>query len=110
MIPQDKLAELAATLESDRERIERELDAMKNSDFGDTPGQDDEDADEVEEMSNKLATLQLLERRLLDINDALERIGAGAYGICTRCGQEISIELLTGNPESSLCKGCKAAL
>jgi DnaK suppressor protein len=109
MIPQDKLIELAELLKSDCERIQKELASLKNDDFGDAPGMDNEDADETEEAANTSTTIQVLERRLLDIEDALERITAGAYGICTRCHGDISVELLEAAPESSLCKGCKAA-
>ena len=108
MIPQDKLTELSKLLEQDRDRIEKKLVALRSDDFGDTPGSDNEDADEVEEMSNTLTTIQVLERRLLDIKDALERIAIGTYGSCTRCHGEISVELLEADPESSLCKDCKA--
>lgn len=108
MVPQDKLTELAKLLEQDGDRIEKKLAVLRSGDFGDAPGLDNEDADEAEEMSNTLATIQVLERRLLDIKDALERIAIGTYGSCTRCHGEISVELLEADPESSLCKGCKA--
>jgi RNA polymerase-binding transcription factor DksA len=109
MIPKEKLAELAKLLKQDGDRIEKELEVLKNDEFGDTPGLDNEEADEVEEMSNTLATVQVLERRLLDIKDALARITAGTYGSCIRCHKEISLELLKADPESGLCKDCKAA-
>jgi DnaK suppressor protein len=108
MLQQDKLAELSKTLEQDRDRIKNELKGLKNDDFGDAPGLDNESADEVEEQSNTLTTVQVLERRLLDIEDALERITAGTYGFCNRCHGEISTELLEVDPESGLCKDCKA--
>jgi len=108
MIPQEKLAELSRLLEQDKERLEKELEVLKNDEFGDTPGMDNEEADETEEVSNTLITVQTLERRLIDIKDALARITAGTYGFCIRCHEAISLELLEADPESSLCKSCKA--
>ncbi len=108
MIPQEKLAELSKFLEQDKDRIEKELGVLKNDEFGDAPGMDNEEADETEEMSNTLTTVQVLERRLIDIKDALARIAAGTYGFCIRCHEAISLELLEADPESSLCKNCKA--
>ena len=96
-------------LKGDRDRLEKEVAALKNDEFGDAPGMDNEEADETEEMANTLTTVQTLERRLIDIKDALARIEAGTYGICTRCHQPISLELLEADPESGLCKDCKAA-
>jgi RNA polymerase-binding transcription factor DksA len=32
----------------------------------------------------------------------------GEYGICTRCGEEISPERLEAVPEAPLCKTCAA--
>ena len=109
MIPKEELAELAELLEKDRERLEQELATLRNDEFGDAPGMDNEEADETEELSNTLTTVKVLERRLVDIKDALARIAAGTYGICTRCHQPISLELLEADPESGLCKDCKAA-
>lgn len=107
MVSKDTLKKISNLLKEDKERLEENLEALKNMDFGDAPGQDNEEADETEEMSNKLATIHLLERRLHNIEDALDRIKAGTYGACIRCGGEISEEILKINPESSLCKNCK---
>ncbi|MDD5710589.1 MAG: TraR/DksA C4-type zinc finger protein [Candidatus Colwellbacteria bacterium] len=108
MIRQEKLKELARLLKQDRDRIKKELATLKNDEFGDTPGLDNEEADETEEASNTLATVQVLEERLLDIEAAIKRIDDGTYGHCTQCRTEISDELLEAMPESSLCKDCKA--
>jgi DnaK suppressor protein len=48
------------------------------------------------------------ERKLISkINEALERIDAGTYGICEECGEEISEKRLTARPVTTLCIDCK---
>ena len=41
------------------------------------------------------------------INEALERIDDGTYGICESCGDKISIERLKARPVTTLCIECK---
>lgn len=44
------------------------------------------------------------------VNQALERIREGTYGICVRCGREISEERLEAIPTASLCLSCQQEL
>lgn len=45
---------------------------------------------------------------LRSIESALGRIGAGSYGICQSCGNEIPEERLEAIPETPLCIDCQA--
>lgn len=58
--------------------------------------------DVVNELSD---SLQL---KLSEIRHALKRIDDGSYGICSSCGESISIERLDAIPHTSLCKECMA--
>lgn len=44
---------------------------------------------------------------LADINEALEKIEIGQYGICSSCGVEIPTERLVAIPTATLCVPCK---
>jgi len=44
---------------------------------------------------------------LSQIDAALERMEAGTYGICKRCGAEIPVERLEAVPAAELCITCK---
>ena len=68
----------------------------------------DEEADEAEEMTTNFALRAGLKGRLNAVNKALEKIEKGEYGKCEKCGGEISGEVLEVDPESELCKTCKA--
>jgi DnaK suppressor protein len=55
-------------------------------------------------------TLRLREREqklLKKIDEALERIANGTFGICESCGEEISLKRLEARPVTTLCIECK---
>jgi RNA polymerase-binding transcription factor DksA len=53
-----------------------------------------------------LALREDMEQRLVQLRDALERLGEGDYGICESCGQPIDPERLEVLPSTSLCIKC----
>jgi DnaK suppressor protein len=55
-------------------------------------------------------TLRLKEREqklIKKIDEALERLTAGTYGICERCGGDIPYKRLKARPVTTLCIECK---
>jgi RNA polymerase-binding protein DksA len=48
-------------------------------------------------------------RRLIAVDQALERLNKGRYGICESCGQAIPAARLKAMPDASLCVDCKSA-
>lgn len=44
---------------------------------------------------------------LTDIDDALDRIKDGEYGICIECGEEIGTKRLEVRPQAKYCIDCK---
>lgn len=88
-----------AELESRLDRIEDELDQPAEKDWEDAAtGRED---DEVLE-SMGAAGLHEMEM----IRAALARIASGDYGLCTKCGAEISAERLNVLPETPFCRNC----
>jgi DnaK suppressor protein len=48
------------------------------------------------------------ERKLLSkIEEALERVAEGEFGICEDCGEEIGLKRLEARPVTTLCIDCK---
>ena len=64
-------------------------------------------ASEVFERSKDFALRENAMHIIVAINDALEKIGKGTYGICDLCGNEISPERLEAVPYTTLCTRCK---
>lgn len=75
--------------------------------YGDKP---DDNAQEIGEYSTNLATEKVLESSLRDIENALDRIDKGTYGICRYCGKEIGEKRLLARPVASACVECKSRL
>ena len=70
---------------------------------------------ELEESAQKdritRLTSRLKERdrqKIREIDSALDRMTAGVYGKCGRCGQEIGIDRLRALPTTTLCINCAA--
>lgn len=69
--------------------------------------------DEAATIYNKhiLLTLNENERmRLRELDEALDRIESGLYGICEECGEPIGLRRLEVNPVAQYCVPCKTKL
>lgn len=57
----------------------------------------------------QLAALVVAARATIpDIEDALERLDEGIYGLCVACGREISLQRLDAVPTTTTCLNCAA--
>lgn len=90
-----------ADLLGDLSAIEEALDAAKPQDWEDRSSE--RQGDEVLE-SLGLADQHEVKR----INAALDRIESGTYGVCVRCGDNISEDRLDIVPDTPLCRTCAA--
>ena len=104
--------ELNARRLSYREQVDRlsaaadELaDAGEQPDLGDEQGFAEADSLSVER--DRLLSLKALSRqRLDDIDAAVRRLEAGAYGACRTCRRPIPVARLEAVPEATQCVGC----
>src|SRR5690242_5895611 len=55
------------------------------------------------------ALRESLRQRLLQVDQALERLRAGTYGLCTQCAAKISRKRLDKEPAATLCLPCQTA-
>ncbi|MDX5351128.1 MAG: TraR/DksA family transcriptional regulator [Paracoccaceae bacterium] len=90
-----RLVELGARLEA----IEEELESHNNPDWDDLAAE--REGDEVLEATGEAGLAEISR-----IRSALQRIEAGDYGICVRCGAEISEARLDALPWTPLCRSC----
>ena len=81
------------------DQIEHDLDAPRPKDWEDNASE--RQGDEVLEA---LGTKDQAELR--QIEAALARLAAGTYGICTKCGGDISAARLDLLPATPFCKSC----
>jgi RNA polymerase-binding transcription factor DksA len=99
-----KYEDMLSAAQADLSREIKEV--IQGADMGDV-GNRDEGADRDEESGVAFAEQIALKGRLHAVLDAMERIKVGTYGVCVKCGGEISPAVLDAVPESSYCASCK---
>ncbi|MBI3046226.1 MAG: hypothetical protein HYY86_01605 [Candidatus Harrisonbacteria bacterium] len=109
-LSEKELQNLKEQLEKEAGELEAQFGVVsKTPEMGsDVESDFSEEADEAEELSNNLGMQDTLKSRLQDIEAALDKMAQGKYGKCEKCGMDIEPEVLKANPESRLCKMCKA--
>lgn len=116
----ETLKELRAMLEAKKSNLEEELSSFAEkddnvpgnweSDYPSTPeGGLEEEADEVEEYTNRVQIEYSLETQLVHVNEALSRIEKGEYGKCENCQKDINENRLRAYPEAKKCSDCNEA-
>lgn len=63
-------------------------------------------ASETFEMEMKFNLEESEKRHLKDVNDAIEKIENGTYGMCETCGKSIDIDRLEVIPYTTICAEC----
>lgn len=109
------LDEIEKKLKEKKEELEKELNKLgdwrkgKNGfqvDFPEYGTKEDENADEVSAFSDRFCLGLNLEKRLKEVNLALEKIKKGNYGTCESCGKKIPKERLRAFPTARFCLDC----
>lgn len=70
-------------------------------------GATDDSASASQLNDEEIAELGLGLRELRAVESALERVGQGSYGICSRCGGAIGSERMHAQPSAALCISCQ---
>ena len=60
------------------------------------------------ERSQVDSLIRQVEEHLAQIDEALERVAAGTYGVCVACGQPIPAGRLEARPSARTCVACAA--
>ena len=107
-------SDVVATLDLEREQtlariaeLDAEFDDIMSG--GHENGDDEHDPEGSTIAFERARTISLRQeaRNHLDhIELALERVAAGTYGACTRCGSDISVQRLAARPEAATCIAC----
>ena len=112
-LTQKDLDDLASRLRSERAELTEQLSTIEDQTFAATQsdisgdvGIDDESADAgtaTFEREKELSIEQNVRDLIQKIDRALQRIDAGTYGICERCGNPIEKARLKALPYVDLC-------
>jgi DnaK suppressor protein len=103
-----KLQDIRKKLLMQRELLLAEAGETLNALPGQTVFPDMGDQATAETDRNFMLRLRSREQKLIKkIDDALDRIDNGTFGICDDCGTEINIKRLKARPVTTLCIKCK---
>lgn len=98
---------------TDRAQLEAELNAArrKHKQLEDRLSQKSEiglaaDSTGTYQLEVLLAQKERLEDQIKTLQDTLDRVAEGEYGVCVRCGQPINPERLEILPTTKLCVDC----
>jgi RNA polymerase-binding protein DksA len=103
------LATIKQTLEEQRQKLEASIDKKQSSQHAmevSNPGPGDRAMDSRNKNRETLLKNHV-EHQLEDINQALDRLESGTYGICTSCGENIQAERLNIMPSAAFCIECQ---
>lgn len=104
--------ELIEQLERERERTLEEIEHLREQlqeEIEPASATDEDSADAaaaIYERGKVISLIQNREDRVRSLEEAIERVRKGLYGICKVCGAEIPAERLAIMPETSLCVKC----
>ena len=112
---QHDYSDLRRRLEADRAEAEAQIAdfTAANEDQGDDYGVKNHSADDGQEVflrERNLALQATSAERIRDIDNALQRMDDGTYGICENCGKPIPPERLEALPFATRDVACQALL
>jgi len=109
-----EIAEVRATLESDRERLEAEIAAVEEEighllrEGGEGAGHDQADVgSNTFERDHEMSMAKNARDNLVLVKEAITRLEDGTYGVCDSCGNPIGKMRLRAFPRATLCMECK---
>jgi len=103
-----KIQQIKLKLLHQKEMLLNEAEVALNELPGQTIFPDLGDQASAETDRNFMLRLRGREQRLLKkIEQAIERVEAGIFGICEDCGNEINVQRLEARPVTTMCIDCK---
>ena len=107
MPPAELLATNRAALEAEKDRLSRQLAALGGGTNGSDLDHNFADSGQVAaEVGEARSLASSLEDQLAAVQEALDRIDDGTYGLCQSCGQPIGEARLEAMPETRWCISC----
>ena len=104
----DELLRLRASAESEAATLARDLEALFTA-SRDSNADDEHDPEGSTigfERAQLTALLAAARERVAEVDDALDRLDAGTYGVCERCGRPIATDRLAARPFARHCIAC----
>jgi DnaK suppressor protein len=95
-------------LQAEYDQSLSEITSLQRERVADSAGDDQADTGtKTFEREQEITLANNLLERITQAERAIERLGAGNYGWCERCGNQIPVERLAAFPSATLCIPCK---
>jgi len=102
------LTERRDELQTEYEQSLSEINELQRERLADSAGDDQADTGtKTFEREQEITLANTLLERITQVERAIDRLGAGNYGYCERCGNAIPVERLAAFPSATLCVSCK---
>jgi DnaK suppressor protein len=102
------LLERREELQTEYDTSLTEITELQRERLADSAGDDQADAGtKTFEREQEITLANNLLERITQVERAIDRLGAGNYGWCERCGNPIPVERLAAFPSATLCVACK---
>ena len=104
------LAKVHQRLEEMKEKLRQEMDSALRAEREGSKDEGMDTYDLASEERDREISFILTDRernKFTAIEDALERLSEGSYGVCEACGLEIGEERLEALPFTRLCRDCQ---
>jgi DnaK suppressor protein len=113
MARQEVITELRKRLSAERESLQEQIQSLsaENQVQHDDAGVGNHLADDATDIFTRERNIALsnnAQELLAQVDSALQRLDQGSYGVCARCGREISTERLEALPYATLCISCQS--
>jgi DnaK suppressor protein len=106
-----RLTQERARIQADLDGLEADIATLGGSVHAEGTGVSNhlaDDATDISEQERDLALIGTLQERMREVDRALERLDAGLYGVCERCGEAIMPERLEARPFAIYCLNCQS--
>lgn len=110
--PESLLVDIKSFFEAEKITVEKRLKQVGEEDPFQNPDHATSNADMLEDASEdvlhqqSIAQKETLEKKLREINEALDRVEKGTYGFCKKCDKLIDTDRLSSNPFTLYCISC----
>jgi DnaK suppressor protein len=102
------LEERRVELQAEYDQTLTEIAELQRERLTDSAGDDQADTGtKTLEREQEITLANNLLERITQVERAIDRLGAGNYGWCERCGNAIPVERLAAFPSATLCVSCK---
>jgi DnaK suppressor protein len=109
VVDEERFSVLKRMLEERRQEIQQKLKSLRETIPVEAGAVRDAEEQSVDDFVQEVdfALMEMKSETLARIDEAMQRLEDGSYGLCTECGGEIAEARLKALPFAALCRDCQ---